>query len=404
MVGDCHASDTDRRVRTLLAGFVALVLGAAAIAKLWNPEPGRPAFDLTVALVGRGEMSSWALWTAAIAVEMFLASLLCLRPRSRTAAALAAMLFGSFLIWVLTIGRDQRLSSCGCFGAFDVAPDPILAPVRNASLLMVTAWLALVPAQRIVERAAVARPRASRGAFTLAETLVVIALVALLAALALPAFGRARDGAVDTRALATLRDAATGVAAYAARERGSLPYTWSAPGPEGPFSVRGKTKRYGSYFRDQASCVVYAMGSDAEIEPYLVDRAYEQILAQADPFRDAPWPRPGKIWLTFNAFCPDAYVRPGKPAPGLQPAGRRIDEIARPSAKGLLLHMQRGVFHPDPSRKSADALAATADGGARRFDFDAAIDALGDGWIHRPHGYVAWPVLGAPGGLAGVDF
>src|SRR5438552_2983287 len=59
--------------------------------------------------------------------------------------------------------------------------------------------------------------------FTLTEMLVVIAVIALLIALLLPALNRARDSANTTRCLSNLRQLASAVNIYVADSHGYLP-------------------------------------------------------------------------------------------------------------------------------------------------------------------------------------
>jgi prepilin-type N-terminal cleavage/methylation domain-containing protein len=62
-----------------------------------------------------------------------------------------------------------------------------------------------------------------RGAFTLVELLVVVAIVALLAAMLLPALSRAREYAYFTRCKSNQRQIAIGLLVYAGDNKGRLP-------------------------------------------------------------------------------------------------------------------------------------------------------------------------------------
>jgi prepilin-type N-terminal cleavage/methylation domain-containing protein len=67
--------------------------------------------------------------------------------------------------------------------------------------------------------------RQSRGAFTLVELLVVIAVIALLIAILMPALARARQAALRVQCASNLRQIGLGMRAYAVENRDALP-TW----------------------------------------------------------------------------------------------------------------------------------------------------------------------------------
>jgi prepilin-type N-terminal cleavage/methylation domain-containing protein len=87
--------------------------------------------------------------------------------------------------------------------------------------------------------------RSSHSAFTLIEFLVVISIIAILAALLMPALSKARNAAQLTQSLANVKQVQLAVLTYANDEKGNLPFPiWPDPlgalypGYSGPFTYR----------------------------------------------------------------------------------------------------------------------------------------------------------------------
>jgi prepilin-type N-terminal cleavage/methylation domain-containing protein len=79
----------------------------------------------------------------------------------------------------------------------------------------------------------------SRGAFTLIELMVVIAIIALLIAILMPALGKARASAKRTACGAQLKDIGVALQVYINNNRGRLPHVSQLPSI-GPFPLRTK--------------------------------------------------------------------------------------------------------------------------------------------------------------------
>lgn len=122
-----------------------------------------------------------------------------------------------------------HVSSCGCLGRLGqyvpFTERPVFVLSRNG-LLVVGLW-AYVWRGRVRTPPRVTGERAlgvaSRG-FTLIETLLVIALLAVLIALAVPHLGRVRDKARETKMVSMMRSHAMVIGQYATDYRGVFPY------------------------------------------------------------------------------------------------------------------------------------------------------------------------------------
>jgi prepilin-type N-terminal cleavage/methylation domain-containing protein/prepilin-type processing-associated H-X9-DG protein len=85
-----------------------------------------------------------------------------------------------------------------------------------------------------------ARPSPARG-FTLVELLVIIAIVAVLAALLLPALASAKERSKGTACLSNLRQIGLAIRAYAEDNGGDIPFGPRAPAFTSPFDLYPST-------------------------------------------------------------------------------------------------------------------------------------------------------------------
>ncbi len=165
--------------------------------------------------------------------ELAVASWWFLLGGGRHAVIAAAGLLGLYslafaLHWILASPPD-----CGCLGkhlAFEQSRHSATALLaRNALLLFVLGiGVTLAPVERhhapTIRRHTATGPTPLRGGFTLIETIITIAFVALLIGLILPALGTLRDRARRTDPLADLRSHAQIHAMYTNDFQGSFLY------------------------------------------------------------------------------------------------------------------------------------------------------------------------------------
>jgi len=104
-----------------------------------------------------------------------------------------------------------------------------------------------------------------RTAFTLVELLVVVAIIALLLGILLPALGRARDLARTTECLTRMKAGATAAQTYTVEYRGYLPASFGGPAD---VPLPGGGTGDGLYFTDYFETYM-SVGDDQEDDYYL---------------------------------------------------------------------------------------------------------------------------------------
>jgi prepilin-type N-terminal cleavage/methylation domain-containing protein len=139
-------------------------------------------------------------------------------------------------------------------------------------------------------------PRRPQGGFTLIELLIVVAIIAILAAIAVPNFLAAQTRSKVSRVLSELRTARTGVEAYAVDYNKLPPMTW-------PTFVPGLNTPPGDRYRNQP--ITGTMG------PRLTTPvAYLTRFDFLDPFAQG---KEGTIYVDFHLytyFDYPTYARP----------------------------------------------------------------------------------------------
>ncbi len=165
-------------------------------------------------------------------------------------------------------------------------------------------------------------PRARSGGFTLVELLVVVAAVAILASLLLPALAAARQRALATRSLSNVRQLGLGMNLYAL-DHGQLPRDPREPGS--PDWVE--------------TLSLYAGNVDG------------LRTCPADPFRDA------RSKARSCSYVLNYYTSGGKPQHFSDPNGdtvfeidpdRNVDTFPRPSETFLMFEVSNAGVRTDP--------------------------------------------------------
>jgi prepilin-type N-terminal cleavage/methylation domain-containing protein len=170
-----------------------------------------------------------------------------------------------------------------------------------------------------------------RSGFTLIEMLVVIAIIAVLAAILFPVFGRARENARRTVCLSNLQQIGAAIAIYEGDAGGFLP-TWSL-GQAGRPNLTGPTDKAGPMSLPGATW-------DTSIGSYL--RSKEVTKCRSNPnasVTGGPTPRDAR------AYSMTQYTqRPVTTILGAESAGCYKDSIPNPVRTVLLF--EKGVMAP----------------------------------------------------------
>jgi prepilin-type processing-associated H-X9-DG protein/prepilin-type N-terminal cleavage/methylation domain-containing protein len=145
-------------------------------------------------------------------------------------------------------------------------------------------------------------------AFTLLELLVVIGIIALLISILLPALGRAREAANQTKCLSNLRNLGSAFMAYVNDNKGTFPAS----------AVAGSTLTYDFIYWDQAR---FPQIATAGIAPYLniTPTNYAIMLCPSDDptyrFRGGSNPYPFSYtmnWMTTSFSVANDVMPNGK--------------------------------------------------------------------------------------------
>lgn len=390
------------RLTAALSVLLAVLFIAAAVGKAWRIEP----FLRVLAFVfDRRVNGEWELVASAgivVFVEAFIGVSLLLGCRHRWLLASTGVVLIVFSLVLVRLLASEDAPACGCLGLLQpvsaARADAGTGLVRNAALLYIVAWLFVRADPRPTVVHPGTRPSGSSG-FTIVELLVVLVVLSVLLALALPTFSGARLAAASARSLATQRQLAAALHIYGEDEKDLFPY-FATPGePDGPKLIDGFDIPL-PYFR--------ALGwhwTSLLVPDY--------VHAEAVQFRDWPALRDEWGWpeavvrspynITYTVFAAPRYWTPDDPPEDLsllRPT--RWHELRFPSAKGLIADVSVGVLAGRASQRWTPTLPVVAADHAgvnypwSEFDWSAVVS--------RPWGAVPWPVFSTRDGLAGRDF
>jgi prepilin-type N-terminal cleavage/methylation domain-containing protein len=245
-----------------------------------------------------------------------------------------------------------------------------------------------------------------RRAFTLIETLVVIAVIAVIVAIAFPVLGKARKQAKVTVSLATLQQLAVAIESYGSSSREFFPYIGTPGNPMGPLVVNGydlKSNPNGSwsYF-----------GANARFWISLLYPAHlsskKSVTNQSTIESDSVFEYPEAVFTSdirlthaCSAFAP-YWDADDAPIDDTLLRGSTLGDVRFPSHKGITWDVSTGsLLNKQNSDGPRLYTAGRADGSASLIDI---ANPTADAPVPRPYGAHPFPIMSTRHGLAGRDF
>lgn len=340
-----------------------------------------------------------AMTASIVAVEIAIGgALIAFRadPRLPGMSAIGVLiLFSAVLAWMTTMDSPP---SGGCMGAWEIVRgnahmSAYAGLVRNLGLCVLLAWIIGKP--RILRTGNHGpTPTVSRAAFTLIETLVVIAVLAVVLAIALPALRGARNAGKDVDTLSQIRQSIAAIEMYTRSESDYLPYLGVPGDPErGTLAEVPWEHRPPTYFRGQSlywPTALLAQGLDlSALRKFSIEKRPRRDLVQSF------------LFLTHAAQArPEYWIGEEPPDDERLYAGVRIDEVVFPSSKGVLLDVDPVL--PDHSDVPLGRIVGFFDGSASMKPLTNP-DALVQG-LDRPYAAIPWRVLTTERGARGIDY
>ncbi len=379
------------------AGFIkiidpfSMVPALAFITKLVH-APALPLGDIAI-LIG--------------AVELAMAVSLLLFPRNLAALLISFSLLSAYTITLVVFLVAYDAPSCGCLGTKIPGPlSNIAGVIRNLGTMLLLAWLARLvwrqqlrstqsPAQHSI--ASLTRPRmiAAEG-FTLVEMMLVCMVIAILAALAVPAFAKSRTAAKDIRTLGTLHQLSISLDQYIDDHKDHFPFT-ATPAkpwlgvtlPDLPYPV--------SYFGGQSATYANLL-----VPHYFQDRAAIDTPGDYGARSRASASFISPFFLTYGAFAPNAYWSSEKAPDGLTLyRSSTRSQCLYPSNKAALVHFMSGMYNRAASIAANNVLISRFDGSSMSITLPADYQ---NNLPERPYGCQPIPFVSTHNGLAGRDF
>lgn len=348
----------------LIAGLSKIIDADSFAASLdsWTliPAPIRGVLPAAVPLIELGIGAAWLLgvwrWTALLG-----------------AVALLACFTAMYTLHLVLVGPPE----CRCLGliaAYEASRDSAtMLLTRNGALLGILLASALCrPGGQPEDRPAMPRGRpslrsaAGGGArhrqvvgFSLLETVIGIALIAVLVAMLIPSLARVRGEALELKSLSNLRTHATNVHAYAGDYSDSNPYL-TDPLATGTILRGGGASVLVPFF------FLYPTWNIALADEYYAGNPlHDSLQVPWKPSFAPPWPPYTLYWYPDCLISRPEYWNPQtRRSDRSQWRATSLAEIAFPSLKGIILE-QGWTSHSSPPRLYGGGIRfALADGAA----------------------------------------
>jgi prepilin-type N-terminal cleavage/methylation domain-containing protein len=396
------------RVGALLLPAAACTVGLVFLVAAIGKAEAASRFQMVIGHVFRGlgirGLPIYPFVLGVVAIESFIGVCYLLNLAGPAVHRLTLLVLGAFSVLLVWMWVHPPPEGCGCVGFWLRPLDPrhelVLGLARNFGLI--GCIIAAKSNPRTVN-APIRRGRQGAGGFTLIETLLVIAVLALLLALALPAISRARSSSRRTVELSDARQVYAALIAYSSDEREYFPFCGTPGDIQGPLTINGSQIQYSTaFFTGQSKLFVNLICPN-----YL---STIRNITTDDPAKPEGQLPVGvvrsEVWLTYTAFSKPAYWT-GRQPPDVGASllrGGRWADVEFPSSKGVLLDLRahnRGVSGREPHDKTLPWGIVWADGSAVRKPVDVNVTYR---TVERPAAMFNWPVLATEGGLGGRDF